>query len=44
VPGEGAADKLKPDAVRLIPPLIAGNKEVDLAIGILDEVFSGIVA
>ncbi len=37
-------NKLKPNAVRLLPPLIAGNKEIDAAIGILDEVFSGIVA
>jgi acetylornithine/N-succinyldiaminopimelate aminotransferase len=36
-------NKLKPNAIRLIPPLIAGNKEIDTAIGILDEVFSGIV-
>ncbi|MBN1176187.1 MAG: aspartate aminotransferase family protein [Dehalococcoidales bacterium] len=37
-------NKLKPNAVRLLPPLIAGKKEIDQAIGILDEVFSGIVA
>lgn len=36
-------NKLKPNAIRLIPPLIIGNKEVDGAIGILDGVFSGIV-
>ena len=36
-------NKLKPNAVRLLPPLIAGKKEVDQAIGILDAVFSGIV-
>jgi len=36
-------NKLKPDAIRLIPPLIIGNKEVDQALGILDNVFSGIV-
>ncbi len=36
-------NKLKPSAIRLIPPLIIGNKEVDGAIGILDGVFSGIV-
>jgi len=36
-------NKLKPNAVRLIPPLIIGNDDVDEAIGILDEVFSGIV-
>ena len=37
-------NKLKPNAVRLLPPLIAGKKEIDRAIGTLDEVFSGIVA
>ena len=36
-------NKLKPNAIRLIPPLIIDNKEVDGAIGILDGVFSGIV-
>ncbi len=36
-------NKLKPDAIRLIPPLIIGNNEVDRAIGILDEAFSGVV-
>jgi len=36
-------NKLKPNAIRLIPPLIIGNKEVDSAIGIIDGVFSGIV-
>ena len=36
-------NKLKPNAIRLMPPLIIGNKEVDEAIGILDKVFSGIV-
>lgn len=36
-------NKLKPNAVRLIPPLIIGEKEVDRAIGILDEALSGIV-
>ncbi|OGO19940.1 MAG: acetylornithine aminotransferase [Chloroflexi bacterium RBG_16_50_11] len=35
-------NRLKPNAIRLIPPLIIGNKEVDEAIGILDKVFSGI--
>jgi acetylornithine/N-succinyldiaminopimelate aminotransferase len=35
-------NRLKPNAIRLIPPLIIGNKEVDEAIGILDTVFSGI--
>jgi len=31
---------LKANAIRLIPPLIITNKDVDKAIGILDEVFS----
>jgi acetylornithine/N-succinyldiaminopimelate aminotransferase len=35
--------RLKPNAIRLVPPLIIGNKEVDEAIGILDKVLSGIV-
>jgi predicted acetylornithine/succinylornithine family transaminase len=35
-------NKVKPNAIRLVPPLIIGNKEVDEAIGILDMVFSGI--
>jgi acetylornithine/N-succinyldiaminopimelate aminotransferase len=37
-------NRLKLDAIRLIPPLIIDKKEVDEAIGILDEVFSGIVS
>jgi len=36
-------NKVKPNAIRLVPPLIIGNKEVDEAIGILDKVFSGVV-
>lgn len=32
-------NKLKPNVIRLIPPLIVGNKEIDMAIGILDEIF-----
>jgi predicted acetylornithine/succinylornithine family transaminase len=36
-------NKVKADAIRLVPPLIIGNKEVDEAIGILDKVFSGVV-
>jgi len=36
-------NQVKPDAIRLIPPLIIGNKDADKAIGILDAVFSGIV-
>jgi acetylornithine/N-succinyldiaminopimelate aminotransferase len=35
-------NKLKPNAIRLIPPLIIGEKEVNQAISILDAVFSGI--
>ncbi len=35
-------NRLKPNAIRLIPPLIIGHKEVDEAIGILYNVFSGI--
>jgi acetylornithine/N-succinyldiaminopimelate aminotransferase len=35
-------NRLKPNAVRLIPPLIIGHKEADEAIGILDKVLSGI--
>lgn len=35
-------NRLKPNAIRLIPPLIIGNQEVDEAIGILDRVFSEI--
>ena len=37
-------NKLKSGAIRLIPPLIIGKKEVDQAIGIIDEVLSGIVS
>lgn len=37
-------NRLKPNAIRLIPPLVIGNKEVDEAIGILDKVFSGITS
>jgi len=36
-------NKVKPNAVRLVPPLIIGSKEVDRAIGILDKALSGIV-
>jgi predicted acetylornithine/succinylornithine family transaminase len=36
-------NKVKANAIRLVPPLIIGKKEVDEAIGILDKVFSGIV-
>jgi predicted acetylornithine/succinylornithine family transaminase len=30
-------NRVKPNAIRLIPPLIIGNKEVDKALGILDQ-------
>jgi acetylornithine/N-succinyldiaminopimelate aminotransferase len=36
-------NKVKPNAVRLVPPLIIGRKEVDRALGILDAVLAGIV-
>jgi acetylornithine/N-succinyldiaminopimelate aminotransferase len=36
-------NRVKPNAIRLVPPLIIGNEEVDQAIGILDGVLSGIV-
>jgi acetylornithine/N-succinyldiaminopimelate aminotransferase len=35
-------NRVKPNAVRLIPPLIITNEEVDQAVDILDEVLSGI--
>ena len=35
-------NQLKPNAVRFIPPLIIGNKEVDEAISILDSALSGV--
>ncbi len=37
-------NKLKPDALRFMPPLIIGNKEVDEALGILDGVLSSVVS
>jgi predicted acetylornithine/succinylornithine family transaminase len=36
-------NKLKPNAIRLIPPLVIGDDEIDTALGIIDEVLSGIV-
>lgn len=36
-------NKPKPNVIRLMPPLIINNKDVDRAINILDKVFSGIV-
>jgi len=35
-------NRLKPNAIRLIPPLIIGNEEVDRALGILDKALSTI--
>ncbi|HUV43518.1 MAG TPA: aspartate aminotransferase family protein [Dehalococcoidales bacterium] len=35
-------NRLKPNAIRLIPPLIIGNSEVDEALGLLDKSLSGI--
>ena len=37
-------NRVKPNAVRFMPPLIIGNKEVDNALVILDKVLSGIAA
>jgi acetylornithine/N-succinyldiaminopimelate aminotransferase len=34
-------NRVKPKAIRLVPPLIIGNQEVDRAIGILDRALSG---
>jgi acetylornithine/N-succinyldiaminopimelate aminotransferase len=36
-------NRVKANAIRLVPPLIIDNRDVDKAIGILDKVFSGIV-
>jgi len=36
-------NRLKPNAIRLIPPLITGNQEVDEAIEILDNTLSSVV-
>jgi len=35
-------NKVKPNALRFMPPLIIGNREVDEALGILDEALSSI--
>jgi len=35
-------NRVKPSAVRFMPPLIIGNKEVDEALGILDSALSGL--
>jgi acetylornithine/N-succinyldiaminopimelate aminotransferase len=37
-------NKLKPDAIRMIPPLIINKEDVDTAIGILNDVLSGVAA
>jgi len=34
---------VKPNAIRLMPPLIIGNDEVDRALSVLDEAMSGII-
>jgi acetylornithine/N-succinyldiaminopimelate aminotransferase len=36
-------NKVKANAIRLVPPLIINNKDAGEAITILDKVFSGIV-
>ena len=36
-------NRLKPNALRFMPPLIIGNQEVDEAVGILDKALSSIV-
>jgi acetylornithine/N-succinyldiaminopimelate aminotransferase len=35
-------NRVKPNAIRLIPPLVIGKKEADEALAILDDVLSGI--
>jgi acetylornithine/N-succinyldiaminopimelate aminotransferase len=35
-------NQLKPNALRFMPPLIIGNEEVDEALGILEDVLSGV--
>ena len=37
-------NKLKPNALRFMPPLIIGNQEVDEALGILDKALSSLVS
>ena len=36
-------NRVKPNAIRFMPPLIIGKAEVDKALGIIDEALSGIV-
>jgi acetylornithine/N-succinyldiaminopimelate aminotransferase len=35
-------NRVKPNALRFMPPLIIGNKEVDEALGILDKALSSV--
>jgi acetylornithine/succinyldiaminopimelate/putrescine aminotransferase len=35
-------NRVKPNALRFMPPLIIGNKEVDEALGILDKALAGV--
>jgi acetylornithine/N-succinyldiaminopimelate aminotransferase len=35
-------NRVKPNAIRMMPPLIIGDREVDEAVTILDRVLSGI--
>jgi acetylornithine/N-succinyldiaminopimelate aminotransferase len=36
-------NRVKPNALRFMPPLIIGNGEVDEAVGILDKALSSVV-
>ncbi len=36
-------NRVKPNTLRFMPPLVIGNKEVDKALGILDKVLSSVV-
>ena len=36
-------NQLKPNAIRLVPPLIIGHSEVDRALGVLNKTLSSIV-
>ncbi|MDH5696006.1 MAG: aspartate aminotransferase family protein [Dehalococcoidia bacterium] len=36
-------NRVKPNALRFMPPLIIGNEEVDEALGILDSALSGVI-
>jgi 4-aminobutyrate aminotransferase-like enzyme len=35
-------NRLKPNALRFMPPLIIGNEEADQALSILDKALSGV--